>query len=1522
MNTNSPRVGKAASVSSVGTNASGTLSFLPRYTPRPEPAYISTTAACDHVTHLRESQDQFDPRSPAGSPSPEDSALFGDQALSLLNTFLDALLYNFLTKGHGTSLSQLRPAITDVLKSKLAREALASADEELHGLIGEADADIGTEEDLTASQFGGRSGWAQDWHLEMAFKRMRLRVMVFIRLGDFDDEDEDRFLEDENEFSYNGERPPQDMDFLASPAAVYLASVLEHVAEQALTIAGDAAYARTKKQVNKRTISEDKELDGEQCDRVVVEEMDVEMIALNPTLGRLWRTWRKNYRVMHGGNAPGSHSPPGSPLYRSRLGSLNEIAQPANHATETHRSRNLDRHLTPDEIPEGDVSETDIAANIPLPMSDNDVDEIEILGVAIPLPMSDNDVDEIEILGVAIPLPIGDNDVNEIEVPGLAKEIDDDEVGSGEEITATAPFPKRRMSAVMFRDSAIISNGARPQMTRLRSNSVPSRSTFPFSLWSSSTPDAYPVDDDPRKTDENERPTLGDLRRGSAMDVFHDAVDHPFPTEEPLEVESTSKPEFAADEDHSKTQTGVVAGALVGAAALVGGALATITGYSQGGSGSHEAAQVTEKEVPAAKDAAPESSNVVPNGSDSEVLARDYPVMAEENPIPEETVPSGVATMPAGDNQAGKVQVPEIKSQKGQAVQRQAQASLRNWAQTGKPADQGSDTLAPSGALEFQQKRTLMLQSPIEDSDLTSAAAKTLPPEQAMSPVSPISASAITPVLPMHSDQRNEPQAMSAGSLQAPRPEAVRLSSMSEKDLVPAPLSPSNSERKMMQDLHARHEDDDAIGVARTSNVPIHSHSPSPSPEQRSYYLPAGSSNNKKIGYQGIHESTLPLPASRERNVNFSKDRSLVGADDYILGRSSSGSKHNTGPSPLRAVTKADEAQRHNDNTVNGDTPHAVPFYHHSVDHSEVKQEQTTKRASKDTTSHVLPPVQTDLPEPTHRPTSSIHSTGARSTSSTPPGHSAKGSASSSVIPRTLEKRSSDESKRRDFDSLLKNEETVKYTLTPEDLRESGRPISSSSARRSPPRSQDAQPGVSHSPIKPSSPRLATFSIKQNPPMQADFPKKPSSPLRTSFPKKATTQRKVIPRVSSIRKDPPPRPLAARPEPMNTNTRKSGFLPREPRVMTDDTRDFADFVRSTRPTVDQPLVPLTSPNGDKPLPNALTSSSDVRLASARLGLAQPDPHSLPPLARSSSRSKLVPREPDVKGGGSDDLIDFIREGPPSARSNGQHRIPRTVAPFRSTMDSDDLGALGSFGDFTALSSPHTSINSNGKQSSAPTVNSSTGLLSAQKQTPSNRPSQSSLSAPPSQIVRKTRRVKDPYAIDSDDEDDDLLTALPNGRKPTANEESLADFLKNSEPPKANAPAPIKSATNGVNGVARQNLPNGLKNNVPNTTVRQNGARPRSRSNTLTSQTSAAPPVRAPGTPTISAGPKIPMKRIEARAAGATRNGFGGNGFHYSMNDMADFLRSSGPVESRVAPSPEVPLSKKPSKRGKKFWQRA
>jgi hypothetical protein len=1057
----SPRASKAASVSSVGTNASGSLSFLPRYTPKPEPAYISAPAAADHVTH-HHSHDQFDLLSPATSPT-NDGAMFSDPALSLLNTFLDSLLYNFLAKARGTSLSQLRPAITEVLKAKLARDALASADEELHGLIGETGEDMDSDDESTGPN--GQTGWSQDWHLEMAFKRMRLRVMVFIRLGDFDDEDEDRFLEDEDEFRNNAEQPAQEMNFLGSPAAVYLASILEHVAEQALSTAGESAYRRSVSRMNRRSsIPNSKELEGMDLERVIVQEMDVEKIALNPTLGRLWRTWRKNYRNAFG--VGGAFSPPSSPtpFNRGRLGSLNEIAFPPNRLDEDARiALEQERRLTPDEIPEGDVTETDIAANIPLPMSENDVDEIEIMGVAIPLPMSENDIDEIEIMGVAIPLPMTDNDVNEIEVPGLAKEIHDGEEEEDQAVTPITETRKRPLSAVFGSSSTASKEVARPPLTRLRSNSTPAAGRLPFLYYFFMPKPEADEEEEPTPADESEIAQLGDaeeLPHSDAKEIVPESIiaatKEPERVEEPKAVEEPAIPApieeekatilgaeaeaapttfddekipveeekisvvteqvktpAAAREDYGystgekgtdrKKEAGIVAGIVAGAAALAGAAYATVA-VSSSKPEEIEKQQMAMSSTPKAvhREKQPDIAERIKlahrlSAKNLDQLVKNAPATNEE-PMPVSPAMSTGAP-------SGPVSAVEEPDKAAIVFPKRSTSYVPTGPIPRSNPDEYPDIVQPEklAAVATQHART------------GSAPFAQTKPEYAAS-VSSTGSGYDLGTVP-------------AGALAAGNGSDgdVRFK---RKSVASPPLAIASRDEEEKQYSSSEDHNVEEIGVARTTNERVQSISSSPRSttpdQQRSYYLPG----SPKAG----------PPTSRPGSS--SRDRSLVGADEYILARQTSAAKRNTGPSPLRSVTEAEHQPKQNGVSAR-DTPHAVPFYHRSVNDEALKQEQVNKRNTKDSllsetnnaskTKSRPPPLNTAFVPTTEaaRP-STAQSAGRRSTPSTPPGgHSAKGSASSSF------KRPSDESRRKDFDSLLKEGETVKYTLTPDGLRES-----------------------------------------------------------------------------------------------------------------------------------------------------------------------------------------------------------------------------------------------------------------------------------------------------------------------------------------------------------------------------------------------------------------------------------------------------------------------------------------------------
>ena len=333
----------------------------------PAPGYVAPFGASQVVTEHRAS---LRPPSSDDEDAPfRDEVQFTEPALALVNSFLDQLLFSFLHSARSTTLSALKGAVIEVLKARLARETIASAEEELRELLAGGDED--DEED--AKPNGSDSG--RQWDLELVWKRTRLRVMVYTRLGELEDDDEQRYVKEEELFQGNEKRFSQDSGLVSWAAAIFLTGVLEHVAEQTLQAAGNAAFARERRQ---RRLAK-AIMPAEAQKGVVVEEHDVEKVALSPTLGRLWRTWRKMQRSSAASSAH---------VQRSGLGRLSQETLGGQSAvsTLTEGSEHGDsaRPLTLEDVPEMEYPEHVLASNIPLPLLDHkrDVDEIEVPGLA------------------------------------------------------------------------------------------------------------------------------------------------------------------------------------------------------------------------------------------------------------------------------------------------------------------------------------------------------------------------------------------------------------------------------------------------------------------------------------------------------------------------------------------------------------------------------------------------------------------------------------------------------------------------------------------------------------------------------------------------------------------------------------------------------------------------------------------------------------------------------------------------------------------------------------------------------------------------------------------------------------------------------------------------------------------------------------------------------------------------------------------------------------------------------------
>lgn len=242
---------------------------------------------------------------------------------------------------------------------------------------------------------------------------------------------------------------------------------------------------------------------------------------------------------------------------------------------------------------------------------------------------------------------------------------------------------------------------------------------------------------------------------------------------------------------------------------------------------------------------------------------------------------------------------------------------------------------------------------------------------------------------------------------------------------------------------------------------------------------------------------------------------------------------------------------------------------------------------------------------------------------------------------------------------------------------------------------------------------------------------------------------------------------------------------REARVPQESTADFADFIRGTGPSGGSVVSPASRSG---PMNGSVSNAMRNMNSSAGMSKASMDSGRVSTV---SSRQRYQAREAVVDKDDNSDLIDFIRRGPPNAGGGSNPRIPRTVAPFRTTMDSDQMsGAVG--GRAVDANIPNLRYSAASTSVTESSMGSSAGLLKKDnKVSPRLGGSQSTNSmfdAPEVMPKRKTRRVKDPYAIDLSDDEDEFDAPPPRAGggsrrpAPAAKEESLLDFLNSVPPP--------------------------------------------------------------------------------------------------------------------------------------------
>ena len=264
---------------------------------QPPPAYLASSSASEIAAKILPCtplEAAFDD----GLLESEDNQVsFSAGALALINGFLDTTLYNTLSIARSPTLAVLRPTVErSILKGSAGRRAIAAADEEINELLGDSE-----DADETALEEKERDP-NRMFDLDTVFRRTRLRVMVYTHMGELEEEDETQILEEQELVMPEPEDQPS---FLPPPrqvswsAVIFLTSIIEFLAEQCISSAvrGAADRARSRRSIGKDPKSPIEQ--GSASDLAIVQERDVEKVAMNRLIGKIWRVWKLKNKAAH-----------------------------------------------------------------------------------------------------------------------------------------------------------------------------------------------------------------------------------------------------------------------------------------------------------------------------------------------------------------------------------------------------------------------------------------------------------------------------------------------------------------------------------------------------------------------------------------------------------------------------------------------------------------------------------------------------------------------------------------------------------------------------------------------------------------------------------------------------------------------------------------------------------------------------------------------------------------------------------------------------------------------------------------------------------------------------------------------------------------------------------------------------------------------------------------------------------------------------------------------------------------------
>lgn len=318
---------------SLSTSSDSTTRLISPLVPyaNPAPAYIAQKPASDLIIS-----------------EINQNVTVSEPALTLVNDFLDQVLYNIISTSRSTSLHALRATVPGVLKPRLGKAALKVAEEELKEYLND-------DEEVELGTRNGAIEPRSDFNPDLVWRLVRLRCMVYTRLGDLEEEDEQEWLEREqllDQMQAAKRNAPQAEIEMGPASAIFLTSIVEYLGEQALYFAAQHAYKNYQ-----RLNNSDGQTEARTNDDIVVDGKDMSHVGRDSPLSRLWRSWRRNTRES------------------ARPMSPDTVITPLTPSVAHSRSSSS-------AVPMRSIVDVRSPNDIPLPMSARDVDEIEVPGLA------------------------------------------------------------------------------------------------------------------------------------------------------------------------------------------------------------------------------------------------------------------------------------------------------------------------------------------------------------------------------------------------------------------------------------------------------------------------------------------------------------------------------------------------------------------------------------------------------------------------------------------------------------------------------------------------------------------------------------------------------------------------------------------------------------------------------------------------------------------------------------------------------------------------------------------------------------------------------------------------------------------------------------------------------------------------------------------------------------------------------------------------------------------------------------